>query len=109
MTKSVIIALIYFLVFSGFICNGFSIKLVKISQKVDLATWLASDTTSKGHMKSTCQKLKSQCVLWLISWLGQLMRWLAKCTDCWDFKCNSYTLHPYYICPHYPQNWRETI
>ena len=29
MTKSVVIALIYFLYFVGFYCNGFSIKLVK--------------------------------------------------------------------------------
>ena len=46
----------------GFYCNGFSTKLVKIAQEVDLATWLTSGATREGHMRSTCQKLKSQCV-----------------------------------------------
>ena len=36
------------------------VKLVKIAQEVDLATWLASGATHKSHMKSTCWKLKSQ-------------------------------------------------
>ena len=53
--KSVVIALIYFLVFVKFICNEFSIKLVKIAQEVDLVTWLASGATHEGHMRSTCQ------------------------------------------------------
>ena len=57
----------------------------------------------KGHMRSTCQKLKSQCILQVISRLGQPVR----CTDSWDFKCNFYALHPYYIYPHYPQNCKE--
>ena len=30
--------------------------------------------TVEGHMRSTCQKLKRQCVSWLISRLGQLTR-----------------------------------
>ena len=50
----------------GFNCNEFSIKLVKIAQKVDLATWLASGATCEGHMRSTCWKLKSEvldCIL----------------------------------------------
>ena len=42
-----------------FIYNEFSIKLVKIAQEVDLATWLASGATREGHMRSTCQKLNS--------------------------------------------------
>ena len=54
--------------------------------------------TVEGHMRSTCQKLKSQCILRVISLLGQL----ARCIDSWDFKCDSYTLHLYYIYPHYP-------
>ena len=58
--KSVVIALIYFLVFVKFICNEFSIKLVKIAQEVDLVTQLASGATHEGHMRSTCQQLKSQ-------------------------------------------------
>ena len=44
----------------GFICNGFSIKLVKFAQEIDLATWLASGATCKGHIRSTCCKLNSQ-------------------------------------------------
>ena len=35
-----------------FICNGFSIKLVKIAQKVDLVTCLTSDATHESHMRS---------------------------------------------------------
>ena len=60
MTKSVVFALIYFLVFCGIYCNGFSIKLVKIAQEVDLVTCLASGATCKSHMRSICWKLKSQ-------------------------------------------------
>ena len=56
-------------------------------------------------MGSTCRKLKSHRV----SQLGQLSRWLAKCTDSWDFKCDSYTLHLYYIYPHYPLKCKEAI
>ena len=82
---------------------------MKITQEVDLATWLTSGATRKGHMRSICRKLKSQCISRLISRLGQLARWLTKCTDSWDFKCDSYTLHLYYIYLHYPQNCKETI
>ena len=92
-----------------FYYNGFSTKLVKIAQKVDLATWLASGATCEGHIRSTCQKLKSQCVSWLISWLGQLTRRPAKCTDSWDFKCDPYILHSYYTYPHYPKIGKEVI
>ena len=42
------------LYFVKFICNGFSIKLVKIAQEVDLATCLASGATRESHMRSTC-------------------------------------------------------
>ena len=55
MTKSVVIALIYFLIFCGIYCNEFSIKLVKIAQKVDLT----SGATRKSHMRSTCWMRKS--------------------------------------------------
>ena len=93
--------------FVRFYYNGFSTKLVKIAQKVDLATWLASGATCEGHIRSTCQKLKSQCVSRLISWLGQLTRRPAKCTDSWDLKCAPYILHSYYTYPHYPQDWKR--
>ena len=58
--KGVIIALIYFLVFCEIYCIGFSIKLVKIAQEVDLATWLAGSAAHESHMRSICWKLKSQ-------------------------------------------------
>ena len=38
----------------GFICIGFSIKLVKIAQEVDLRTWLVSGATHENYMRSTC-------------------------------------------------------
>jgi len=63
----------------GFICDGFSIKLIKITEEVDPATWLANGVTREGHMRSTCRKLKSQWFSRLISRLGQLTRWPAKC------------------------------
>ena len=33
-------------------CNEFSIKLVKIAEEVDLATWLATVAPTKGHVRS---------------------------------------------------------
>ena len=80
----------YFVVFNY---NGFSVKWWRF----------------ESHMRSTCWKLKSQCVSRLISRLGQLTRWLARCTNGWDFKCDCYTLHPYYIYSHYPQNCKEVV
>lgn len=83
-------------------------KLIKI---VDLATCLMT-----GSRLSTCErsckehmwKLKSQNISRVtVTWLTR--EWPARCTDNWDFKCDSYTLHPYYIYPHYPQNWKEAI
>ena len=53
--------------------------------------------TVEGHMGSTCQKLKSQCISRVISRLGNLSRWPTRSTDSWNFKCDSYTLHLYYI------------
>ena len=65
--------------------------------------------TVEGHMRSTCRKFKSQSVSWLISWHGKLARWPTKCIDRWDFKCDFYTLHSYYIYAHYPQNCKQAI
>ena len=65
--------------------------------------------TVEGHMGSTCQKLKSQCISLVISRLGNLSRWPTRSTDSWNFKCDSYTLHIYSIYPHYPQNCKEAI
>ena len=64
-----------------------------------------------------------------ITWEAHVERWRVKCqavfreslcnlanprvtrkTLCLnDFKCDSYTLHPYYIYPHYPQKCIEAI
>ena len=43
-TKSVVIALIYFLVFCGIYYNGFSIKLVKIAQDSKVRDLLMTDS-----------------------------------------------------------------
>ena len=48
------------LYFVRLICNGFSIKLVKIIQEVDLATCLASGATRERSHKKHMWKLKSQ-------------------------------------------------
>ena len=42
MTKSVVIALIYFLIFCGIYCNGFNIKLAKIAYESEARDLLAS-------------------------------------------------------------------
>ena len=59
MIKSVVIALIYFLVFVGFNCNGFSTKLGKLLKIVDLMTSSGLNTRERPceeHM----WKFKSQ-------------------------------------------------
>ena len=57
---------------------------------------------SKGHVKGTTMKLKSQmpeCILRL----GQLVTWLMRCTA--SLFCVIYSfLYPQYINPHYPWN-----
>ena len=56
-------------IFVGFICNGFSIKLVKIAQDSEVRNLLASERLAKGHIRSACWKLKSQvscCILRVI-------------------------------------------
>ena len=50
MIKSIVITLIYFIVFCGIYCNEFSIKLVKIAQEVDLT----GGATHESHLRSTC-------------------------------------------------------
>ena len=63
MKKSVVIALIYFLVFYEIYCNGFSIKLAKISQEVDFTIWLMSSATCEGHMRSTLLEVEESVYL----------------------------------------------
>ena len=112
MTKSVAISLIYVLVFVGFNCIGFSLKWWRFAQEVDLVTWLANGATCESHMKSTCWKLKSQvsgCISRVILRLrlGHEVTRETLCLD--DFKCDSYTLHPYYIYHYYLQKCIESI
>ena len=82
----------------GFNCNRFSIKLVKIAQdnwSRNLAhDWLGTQHSWKGMWEA---HVEVQELVHLVSILrlGQLVRW----PDNWDFKCDSYTLHPYYIYP----------
>ena len=53
MTKSVVIVLIYFLVFCEIYCNEFSIKLVKIAQDSEIRKLLAIDSRMDDQQKVT--------------------------------------------------------
>ena len=44
MTKDIVIALIYFLVFCGIYCNKFSIKFVKIGQDNEVCDLLKTNS-----------------------------------------------------------------
>ena len=93
-------------------CNFFNLFLCILCDLILMGLVLSGEDlikTVEGHMRSTCWKLKSQCVSLLISRVGQVAKWPARCTDSWDFKCDSYTIYPYYIYPHYPQDCKETI
>ena len=98
MTKSVIISLIYFHVFVGFNFNGFSTKLVKIAQL----------STSKRLCEKHIWKFKSQDISKVSFDLANLGD-DSRDTLTTNYKCDSYSLHLYYIYPHYPQNCKETI
>ena len=68
---------------------------------------LASGQLTKGHMRNTCWKLKSQVpesISWLISQLGQLVR----CTASMLSVLSSF-LYSHYKSPHCPQNCKETF
>ena len=93
MKKSIVISLNYFLVFVGFNCNGFSLKW-----------WWFDQENWRSH-----EKHMPESVSWLISRLGQLTRWTVRCTDSWNFRCDSYPLDSYYIYHHYLQNCKEAI
>ena len=47
----------------GFNCNGFSIKLVKITQEVDLTTWLASGATRERPCEEHISKAEESVYL----------------------------------------------
>ena len=67
----------------------------------------ASGQLTKGHMRNTCWKLKSQVpesISWLISQLGQLVR----CTASMLSVLSSF-LYSHYKSPHCPQNCKETF
>ena len=99
----------------GFNCNEFSIKLVKIAQdnKVrDLLvtySWLDNPrkVTWKAHTGSW--RVKCQAIFWeSLCDLANLQ--VTRETLCLDyFKCDSYTLHPYYIYHHYQQKCIEAV
>ena len=69
--------------------------------------WLASGQSAKGHMRSTCWKLKNQ-VPKGISHLGQLARWPTRCIAN-PFCMLSSFLYPHYISSHYPQNCKDNF
>ena len=65
----------------------------------------------KGHVRSTWWKLKSlvpEGISRLISQLGQLVTWLARCTTSLFCVLSSF-IYPYYISSHYPQNCKENF
>ena len=99
----------------GFICNGFSSKLVKIAQDSEVRNLLTTSSQMDNLQRATWGAHAG-------SWRVKCQRWISRVTrdlansrvtreilylD--DFKCDYYTLHPYYIYPHYPQNCKESI
>ena len=77
----------------GINCNGFGIKLVKIAQEFDLATWLVTGSGLQHPWKTMWgaheEVQQSVCFASHLR-LGQPARY----TDQQDFKCDFYTLHP---------------
>ena len=65
MTKSIVIVLIYFLVFCEIYCNGFSIKLVKIAQDNEVRDLLATDSQVEDQQK--------------VTWEAHVGSWKVKC------------------------------
>ena len=53
MTKGIVIALIYFLVFCGIYCNKFSIKFVKIGQDNEVCDLLKTNSWVDNPWKVT--------------------------------------------------------
>ena len=71
--------------------------MVKIWSRQLKVTWGAHAGSWRVNVfhDSSCELAKS--------------RWPTRCTDSWDFKCDSYTIYSYYIYPHYPQICKEAI
>ena len=86
--------------FVGFNCNRFSIKLVRIAQDSKLRNLLMTDSRVDDPQK--------------VTWETHAGRQRVKCQVVFresldDFKCDSYTLQPYFIYHHYPQKCIEAI
>ena len=101
--------------FVGFYCNEFSIKLVKIAQDSKVCDLFVTYSRLDDLRKVTWEvhagswRVKCQAIFWeSLCDLANL--WVTRETLCLDdFKCDSYTLHPYYIYHHYQQKCIETI
>ena len=73
-----------------------------------LSWWKSDQDSQRSHEEHMSEAEESMSFVTHLT-NCQLMRWPAKCTDIWDFKCDSYTLHSYYIYHRFPQNYKETI
>ena len=80
---------------------GLVLSWWRLLETVDLATWLGTQHSQKA-MWGAHVEVQESAYLMSNSQLVLLARWLARCTDNWDFKCDSYTLYTYYIYSHYP-------
>ena len=86
MTKNVVIVLILFLVFCGILLYCFNLR--------------------KSHVRSTCLKAEESCqavVFASVSRVRPSRETVAKHSAWRIFMCDFFTLHPYYIYPHYLQ------
>ena len=87
---------------------------IKHAMKISAISRLArKKLESKGTRKPTWEahagswKVKCQAVF-REYFIRKAISWGTHETLCLeDFKCNSYTLHPYYVYPHYPQKQIE--
>ena len=66
-------------------------------------------TCEKGHMRSTCWKLKSQVPAAFRECFARraILLGIHEMLCLEDFKCDFLTLHPYYIYTHYPQKQKR--
>ena len=80
---------------------------IKISAISQLARekFMRTVTREKGHVRSTCWKMKSQVpASFRECFVRQAILWGTRITfRLKDFKCDFVTFHPYYINPHYPE------
>ena len=97
-----------------------------------LSWWRLLKTEKIAQDSKVCDLLTTDSWvdnLWKVTWEAHTRSWRVKCQTIFashfatwltprvtcetlyldDFKCDSYTLHSYYIYPHYPQNCKEAI